>query len=73
MSLYETCLCGSEKTYKDCCNIIHQDLQKATTAEKLMRARYTAYATNNIDFIYNTFHVSKRKYQNKYEIENWAR
>jgi SEC-C motif-containing protein len=73
MSQLEICPCGSENTYNDCCNIIHQDLQKATTAEELMRARYTAYVTYNIDFIYNTYHTSTRGYQNKKEIENWAK
>jgi SEC-C motif-containing protein len=73
MSQLEICPCGSENIYNNCCNSIHQDLQKANTAEELMRARYSAYVKHNIDFIYNTFHTSTRRYQNKNEIENWAR
>jgi len=73
MSTYEICPCGSEKKYNDCCNLIHQESQKSSSAEELMRARYSAYVTHNIDFIYNTFHKSTRRYQNKNEIENWAR
>jgi len=73
MSKHEICPCGSEKTYNDCCNIIHKDLQKASSAEELMRARYTGYVTHNIDFIYNTFHETTRKLQDKKEIEIWAK
>lgn len=73
MSKHEICPCGSEKTYNDCCNIIHKDLPKASSAEELMRARYTGYVTQNIDFIYNTFHVTSRKFQDKKEIEIWAK
>ncbi|ERJ58091.1 hypothetical protein M472_04865 [Sphingobacterium paucimobilis HER1398] len=37
-----------------------------------MRARYSAFAVGNIDFLYDTFHPSTRRYQNKKDIKNWA-
>lgn len=46
------CYCGSGKTFAHCCGPILDQAQKAETAEALMRARYTAYATCNIDFLY---------------------
>ncbi len=46
------CYCGSGKPFAHCCEPILNLAQKAETAEALMRARYTAYATCNIDFLY---------------------
>jgi SEC-C motif-containing protein len=45
------CPCGSQKTYEDCCQPIIRGGEKAKTAEALMRARYSAYAKHEIDFI----------------------
>lgn len=73
MSQHENCHCGSDKTYNNCCHIVHQDLKNASSAEQLMRARYTAFVKHNIDFIYNTFHTNTRGLQNKIEIETWAK
>lgn len=45
------CPCGSTKNYELCCEpIIHQK-KLATTAESLMRARYSAYVMHEIQFI----------------------
>jgi SEC-C motif-containing protein len=67
------CPCGNERDFSSCCEIIHQDLAKAETAEKLMRARYTAFVVGNIDFLYHTFHPTTRRFQTKKEIESWAK
>ena len=45
------CPCGSGKKYADCCKPIIDGTQKAATAETLMRARYSAYVAQKIDFI----------------------
>ncbi|HHU35646.1 MAG TPA: YchJ family protein [Treponema sp.] len=45
------CPCGSGKNYGDCCGPIHAGVVAAPTAEALMRARYSAYVTGDIDFI----------------------
>lgn len=50
------CPCGSGKAYGDCCEPIIKGTQLATTAEELMRARYSAYEKHEIDFIINTCH-----------------
>lgn len=67
------CPCGSLNTYEACCALVHKDLSHADTAEKLMRARYTAFVYGHIDFLYDTFHPSTRKLQNKKSIEHWAK
>jgi SEC-C motif-containing protein len=49
-----TCACGSEKKYESCCGPYIAGDKPAPTAEALMRARYTAYTRQAIDFIANT-------------------
>jgi len=46
--------------------------QKATTAEVLMRSRYSAYATHNADYLIATTHSSTRTTHSKKEILYWA-
>jgi SEC-C motif-containing protein len=38
-----------------------------------MKSRYSAYATHNVDYLWNTTHVSQRKYYSKEEILHWAK
>ena len=47
----ELCPCNSGKTYGECCGPILDGLKKAETAETLMRARYSAYVTEHIQFL----------------------
>ena len=42
-NILNQCPCGLDKTYTDCCEIIHKDISKATTAEQLMRSRFVAF------------------------------
>lgn len=65
------CPCGEKAEYTECCAQIHQNPKKAITAEKLMRARYSAFAKNNIDFIDST-HVPGTVDFNKEEAQEWA-
>ena len=47
----ELCPCKSGKTYGECCGPVHAGARKAETAEELMRARYSAYAVEEIGFL----------------------
>ena len=67
------CYCGSEKTFSNCCEFFILGKENAPTAEKLMRSRYSAYATQNADYLLNTTHVSQRKYHSKEDILNWSK
>lgn len=50
-----TCPCGSGDKFMKCCGkYIRGEL--APTAEKLMRSRYSAYATGHVDYIVKTTH-----------------
>jgi SEC-C motif-containing protein len=66
------CYCGFDKSFQKCCEPIIKGIQKAKTAESLMRSRYSAYATHNANYLFETTHISERKYQSKSEILNWA-
>ena len=66
------CACCSGKVYEKCCQIyINGDSQPAT-AEQLMRSRYTAYATCEVQYIINTTHPSTRGEYNSKAIKEWA-
>ena len=68
----ENCYCGSDKSFDLCCNIYIKGIQKAPTALALMKSRYSAYATNQVDYLLATTHSSERKYYSREEILHWA-
>jgi len=68
----ENCPCNSQKSYADCCRPLHLNKAKATTAEQLMRSRYSAYAMHEIDYIYNTVIPAKREDGDKENIRTWS-
>jgi len=68
----DACPCCSGSAFSECCQLIHLSPAKAQTAEALMRARYSAFATADIDFLYNTYHPTTRRFQNKNSIQQWA-
>jgi SEC-C motif-containing protein len=53
------CPCGSGAAYDTCCGPLH-DGESATTAEALMRARYSAFATGRLDYVFRTWHPRTR-------------
>ena len=69
---HNKCYCGLSKKFQDCCEPYINQIQKAPTAEALMRSRYSAYVIHNADYLLATTHFKERKYQSKIEILNWA-
>lgn len=59
-------------SYDECCAPIHQGKTKAASAEQLMRARYCAYVTKDIDFIDRTQINEKNEVFDKEEALKWA-
>jgi SEC-C motif domain protein len=53
------CPCGLGDDYESCCGRLHAGAS-APTAESLMRARYSAYATGDADYLLRTWHPSAR-------------
>ncbi len=67
-----SCYCGNSVSFQDCCEPYIKGIANAPTAEKLMRSRYSAFATGAADYLINTTHISKRKYHNKRDILAWS-
>ena len=57
----ETCPCGTNKAYSQCCEPLIRGERQAATPEELMRSRYSAYAKTEVDYIINTTHPEKRE------------
>jgi SEC-C motif-containing protein len=55
----QRCPCHSGQNYENCCQPLHLGLE-ASNAERLMRARYSAYTLKNVDFIKKSWHHSTR-------------
>lgn len=66
------CYCGNSIPFQDCCEPYIKGIANAPTAEKLMRSRYSAFATGAADYLVNTTHISKRRYHNKKDILAWS-
>ncbi len=67
-----SCYCGNSISFQDCCEPFIKGIANATTAEKLMRSRYSAFATGAADYLVNTTHISKRRLHNKKDILAWS-
>jgi SEC-C motif-containing protein len=57
------CPCGSGNTYPACCEPLHDNRVQPTTAEQLMRSRYSAYALGRLDHVFRTWHPRTRPEQ----------
>lgn len=66
------CYCGNSIPFQDCCEPYIKGIANAPTAEKLMRSRYSAFATGAADYLVNTTHISKRRLHNKKDILAWS-
>ena len=66
------CHCGSGQTYDACCGPILNGQRDAPTAEALMRARYSAYVEQQIDFLGDTLHPDHRADWDRDATRKWA-
>ncbi|MCK0144213.1 Sec-C motif domain protein [Arenibacter sp. F26102] len=67
------CPCGSNNFYVQCCERAHKDLSKVTTAEQLMRSRYSAFVLGNGNYLMDSHHSNTRPLKEKKSIESWAK
>jgi SEC-C motif domain protein len=65
------CPCGSKKTYGQCCDAYISGSKSAATPEDLMRSRYTAYATQQIDYIEKTMIEKAAQQFDKQAVLAW--
>ena len=68
------CPCNPSKEYADCCKKAHDNILSVTTAEKLMRSRYSAFVIADIEYLqkshYSKTRPSKRE---KKEMLQWMK
>jgi len=50
------CPCNPNKKYSDCCKKAHQNINSVTSAEVLMRSRYSAFVLANIEYLQKSHH-----------------
>ena len=67
------CYCCSGKSFDLCCQPFLSGRAKPSTAEALMRSRYSAYATLAIPYLVETTLPSMRQYHTAKDIRNWAK
>lgn len=68
------CPCSSNKEYSYCCELAHKNIKNVTTAEQLMRSRYSAFVLANIDYLQKShYSVTRPSIQEKLEILNWTK
>jgi len=66
------CPCGSGLEYSECCEPYIKGEKDIETAEALLRARYSAHALSEVEFIYNSVHADKKNEHSIKGIEKWA-
>ncbi|WP_152625380.1 YchJ family protein [Cellvibrio sp. OA-2007] len=66
------CPCGSTKVLNNCCLPFIEGKYHASTAEQLMRSRYTAHALLAIDYLWGTWSPEQRLRSSKADIRAWA-
>lgn len=69
----KNCPCCSGKSYQNCCEPYHQNLAVPSTAEALMRSRFSAFAIPNAEYLYQTTLPRNRKHHDKAELQEWAK
>jgi SEC-C motif-containing protein len=67
------CPCGTGQSYENCCQPFHQGQAYPDQAENLMRARYSAFVKNEIDFILNTHHPDTQSQVERGQVEQWSK
>ena len=69
----DLCPCGSKIPYCECCEPLINSQKTATTAEELMRSRYTSFAKNKLDHLLKTTIPSKRETHDSKATEDWSK
>lgn len=66
------CPCGSNRPYAECCEPVIKGKRSATTAEELMRSRYSAYATGEVSHVLRSSHPNLRKTLDENATRQWS-
>jgi len=66
------CPCGSTLLFNACCQLYITHKQFPQTAEQLMRSRFSAYATKDGQYIFETYGSAQQQKQSVADIQAWA-
>lgn len=66
------CPCGSSLSFNACCQFYITQQKHPSTPEQLMRSRFSAYATKNGQYIFDTYAAVPRLKQSVTDIQTWA-
>jgi SEC-C motif-containing protein len=73
MQIINRCFCGAFINYQLCCGRFIDNKETPTTAEELMRSRYSAYVQTKIGYIQQTMTGPAACGFNPQEAFNWAK
>jgi len=65
-----SCFCGSNKLFSSCCQPFLNETKIPTSAEELMRSRYSAFNCGDVDYLINTLLPERRQEDDKLQIQN---
>jgi len=57
----QLCFCLSGDSFENCCQPFINNSVKPLSAEMLMRSRYSAFCSNNVDYLIDTLSPEKRE------------
>ena len=66
------CLCGRPAAFKDCCGLYLDGGMLPSTAEDLMRSRYSAFALQRIDYLKETLWPKYQPGFDAFATAKWA-
>jgi SEC-C motif-containing protein len=66
------CPCGQRRPLEDCCGRFIAGRESPTSAEELMRSRYTAFATHQIDYLIASHHPETRGEVVRDDVKRWS-
>jgi SEC-C motif-containing protein len=56
--------------YKTCCQPLHKSALTASSAEQLMRSRYSAFCVGDINYLLTTLHPNYKRDDDKIALQN---
>jgi SEC-C motif-containing protein len=68
-----TCPCGKGESLETCCGPLISGKALPETAEALMRSRYAAYATGNVDYILSSHDPATVGEVDRNNTETWSK
>ncbi len=69
----DLCPCGTQNPYSECCEPAIKGTASPASAVALMRARYTAFARQEIDYLMQTLSPARKLDIDRQGVEEWSR